>query len=97
MNTISYKDLKKWYLENETCTEYAKKYFGDHQPNIHLTGFYSSPSWNWGYQIGIVGVDSKNYDTGKANQTQWFEVVTQFGSVVSARPINLPILRPVTE
>jgi hypothetical protein len=85
MNTISYKDLKQQYLNNETCREYAKKYFGNNQPNIFVTGFYSSNTWNWGYMIGIVGV-------GKT-KTDWFEVVTQFGEVVSARPINLPILR----
>ena len=81
MNTISYKNLKNYHLENEEAKENAKKYFGDKQPNIYRTGFYSAPSWNWGYQIGIVGTDGK-----------WFEVVTQFGQVKSAREIYLPTL-----
>lgn len=79
MNTLKYKDLKAWYLDNETATENAKKYFGKNQPSIHRTGFYSAPSWNWGYEIGITGVAGK-----------WFEVVTQFGGVVAAVEINLP-------
>lgn len=79
MNTTSYKDLKAWYLNNEQAVANAKQYFGDNQPNIHEIGFYSAPSWNWGYRIGIVGVND-----------MWFEVVTQFGSVVAAREINLP-------
>lgn len=86
MNTISYKDLKNWYLDNEDCKANAKEYFGNRQPSIFRTGFYSSPSWNWGYEIGITGVDT-------AEQTLWFEVVTQFGEVVSARPVNFPVYR----
>ena len=86
MNTIKYKDLKQWYLNNDETKENAKKYFGDKQPSIYQTGFYSAPSWNWAYKIGIVGVRA-----GVSKEIQYFEVVTQFGEVVSARIIDLPI------
>lgn len=84
MNTITYKELQILYLSDSSIKN-AKKYFKDIQPDIYATGFYSSPSWNWGYIIGIVGV--KNEDT-----IQYFEVVTQFGQVVGAREINLPTI-----
>lgn len=87
MNTISYKELKNWYLNNQEAIDNAKQYFGDNQPSIHQTGFYSSPSWNWGYRIGIVGVTGKGIKSG---ETIWFEVVTQFGSVVAAHNVILP-------
>lgn len=79
MNTLTYKEIKDWYLNDEESKENAKKYFGDKQPSIHEIGFYSAPSWNWGYRIGIVKTKGK-----------YFEVVTQFGAVVSARLINIP-------
>lgn len=82
MNTISYRDLKDYYLNNEDAVENAKKYFGKHQPNIYSTGFYSAPSWNWGYRIGITCVHQDD-------QTLYFDVVTQFGEVKAARKINL--------
>lgn len=74
MNTIKYKDLKQWFTQNEDAKALAKKVFNDIQPNIYRTGFYSSPSWNWGYIIGITKVDGTIY-----------EVVTQFGVVKAAR------------
>lgn len=96
MNTIKYKDLRTWFLDNEDAKANAKEYFGDNQPSIHETGFYSAPSWNWGYRIGIVGVtvdigDSEGveYDS---TETKWFEVVTQFGQVKAARAIYMPIV-----
>lgn len=80
MNTISYRDLKAWYLNNDTALQNADIYFkGKRQPSIYTTGFYSSPSWNWGYYLGIVGSNGK-----------WFEVVTQFGEVKAAREVFLP-------
>jgi len=84
-NTIKYKDLQDWYL-NDKAKETAKKFFGDIQPSIHSIGFYSSPSWNWGYQIGIVGIRAE-----VSKEVQWFEVITQFGQVIGARFIHLPI------
>ena len=93
MNTISYKDLKHWYLDNENAVANAKKYFGDKQPSIYATGFYSASSWNWGYSLGIVGVASHDYVTKKDNPIQYFEVVTQFGEVKAAKCITLPVLR----
>ena len=91
MNTIKYKELKKWYLDNETAKENAEKYFGKTQPSIHQTGFYSAPSWNWGYQIGIVGINGSGENEIQSGTIKWFEVVIQFGEVVSAREISLPI------
>lgn len=79
MNTITYKTLKELYLNNEVAKETAKDVFGGTQPLIHATGYYSSPSMNWGYVIGIVGVGDK-----------WYEVVTQFGVVKAAHEIYLP-------
>lgn len=97
MNTIKYIDLKHWYLENETAKENAEKYFGDFQPSLHQTGFYSAPSWNWGYLIGIVGVEGSgsNHDGNgiQSGVTKWFEVVTQFGAVKAAKELYLPTLR----
>lgn len=93
MNTINYKDLKNWYLDNAEAKENAAKYFGKRQPSIHQTGFYSSPSWNRGYIIGIAGVGSINSD-GETS-TIYFEVVTQFGEVKAARKIYIPVVREV--
>jgi hypothetical protein len=92
MNTISYKELKDWYLEDETAIDNAKKYFGNIQPNYYRTGFYSAPSWNWGYQIGIVGINGNGRDGNgiQSGITKWFEIVTQFGVVKAAKDINLP-------
>lgn len=92
MNTISYKELRDWYIDNNDAKANAKKYFGDKQPSIYRTGFYSSPSWNWGYHIGLVGVPDPKDDSSEAVIT-WFEVVTQFGAVVAARKANIPLLR----
>lgn len=82
MNTISYKELKDYYTQNGDAKALAKEVFGDKQPNIYRTGFYSAPSWNWGYLIGLVTVKGQVY-----------EVVTQFGSVVAARKEYLPELK----
>lgn len=90
MNTISYRDLKSKHLDNPLAKANAKEYFGDRQPSIYRTGFYSSPSWNWGYTIGIVGVEFKR--GGGQKDVRWFEVVTQFGAVKSARTIYLEVL-----
>lgn len=84
MNTISYKDLKQWYTDNDDAKALAKEVFGDKQPSIYRTGFYSAPSWNWGYQIGLVNVVNDD-DSETA-----YEVVTQFGSVVAARFAYIP-------
>ncbi len=103
MNTLSYKELKDWYINNDQAKANAKEYFGDSQPSVHDIGFYSSPSWNWGYRIGIVGVNGSGskhttteglvYGNGiQSGTVRWFEVVTQFGSVVAARQINLPVV-----
>lgn len=81
-NTISYKELKDWYINNENAVQLADMVFGDKQPSIYRTGFYSSPSWNWGYLIGLVKTDGIVY-----------EVVTQFGEVKAARVANIPVLR----
>lgn len=79
MNTIKYADLKAWYLNNDTAKQNAMDYFtGKPQPSIYQTGFYSAPSWNWGYIIGIAKANGK-----------LFEVVTQFGHVTAAREIHL--------
>ena len=79
MNTIKYRDLQNLYLNNKDARALAKEIFGDRQPSIYQTGFYSSPSWNWGYQIGLVReADNKIY-----------EVVTRFGCVEAARKIWL--------
>jgi hypothetical protein len=103
MNTISYKELKDWYLNNEDAKANAKKYFGDNQPSLHETGFYSAPSWNWGYKLGIVGVNGTGsdykteegliYGNGiQSGTVKYFEVVTQFGAVKAAREINIPVI-----
>ena len=90
MNTVSYKELKDCYLNNETARENAKKYFGMNQPTIHETGFYSAPSWNWAYRIGIVGVGGTGENGIQSGTIKWFEVVTQFGEVKAAIEIYLP-------
>jgi len=90
MNTISYKDLKEYYLNNEQAKENAKKYFREIQPSIYSTGFYSAPSWNWGYQIGIIGVNGTGENGIQSGTVKYFEVVTQFGQVKSAREAYLP-------
>lgn len=83
MNTLSYRELKDWYLENDTACQNADIYFkGKRQPSIHGTGFYSAPSWNWGYHLGLVSANGKV-----------FEVVTRFGEVKAAREVNIPELR----
>ncbi len=82
MNTLTYKELKDWYLNDETAKANAEQYFGKNQPSIYHTGFYSAPSWNWGYRLGLVQVKDKV-----------FEVVTQFGEVKAAREVNIPVLR----
>jgi hypothetical protein len=96
MNTISYKELKDWYLNDEDAKANAKKYFGNKQPSIYETGFYSAPSWNWGYRLGLVGVNGTGSDHDgngiQSGTTKVFEVVTQFGEVKAARLINIPIL-----
>lgn len=78
-NTISYKELKDWYLHDENAIQLADMLFGDKQPNIYRTGFYSAPSWNWAYLIGLVKVGDTVY-----------EVVTQFGTVKAARVAYIP-------
>ena len=104
MNTITYKELKAWYLDNQDARDNAEKYFGDKQPSIYSTGYYSAPSWNWGYEIGIVGIPGSGseyqteeglvYGNGiQSGVTKYFEIVTQFGVVKTAREINLPELR----
>ena len=95
-NTIKYADLKQWYLNNDEARANAKKYFGNKQPSIYRTGFYSAPSWNWGYHIGLVEVRGYHY-TAKTKQEvhQVFEAVTQFGSVVAAMPVQLPIMEAI--
>jgi len=80
VNTITYKDLKQWYINNDDAEETAKKVFGGKQPSIHQTGFYSSPSWGWGYIIGIAKDDFSG---------ELYEAVTQFGVVKAARIIYL--------
>lgn len=77
MNTINYRDLKALYLTDEA------------KANIYHTGFYSAPSWN-----GIVGVRSYDYShkIPKENPVQYFEVVTQFGTIKSATPVHLPVV-----
>lgn len=82
MNTISRKELNELYLNNEGGIANAKKYFGNRQPSIYRTGRYSSPSWDWVYEIGITTIKT---DT----DLLYFEVVTQFGRVVSAIPLYL--------
>lgn len=81
MNTITYQDLKRWYLNNEDAVANAKKYFGKLQPSMLETGFYSAASWNWGYRIGLVTI--KRVGT--------FECVTAFGVVEAARRVHLPV------
>lgn len=85
-NTISYRELKDWYIKNDDAVANAKKYFGKTQPSILATGFYSAPSWNWGYKIGLCEVDGVGV----------FEVVTQFGEVVAARREHLPKIKPTS-
>lgn len=78
-NTISHRELKDWYLDNENAIQLADMVFGDKQPSIYRTGFYSAPSWNWAYIIGLVKVGDNVY-----------EVVTQFGEVKAARVAYIP-------
>lgn len=86
MNTISYRDLKAWYTENADAKALAAEVFGDRQPSNYSIGFYSAPSWNWAYQIGLVNVQDAD---GTINT---YEVVTQFGGVVAARRAFIPTI-----
>ena len=89
MNTITYKELKNRYLNDDTAKANVNIYFTgkNEQPSIHRTGFYSAPSWNWAYLIGIVTVQT-TMDGEPIEKT--FEVVTQFGQVKAARLIHIP-------
>lgn len=89
MNTISYKDLKAFYLDNEKAQQTAREVFGKTQPSVYQTGFYSAPSWNWGYIIGITSVQRILSNT---QIVKYYEVVTQFGEVKGAREIYIPII-----
>ncbi len=80
MNSLKYKELRTWFLDNEEAKKLAKEVFGDCQPSIYQTGFYSSPSWNWGYIIGIAK-DNLSGDI--------YEVVAQFGQIKDARKVWL--------
>jgi len=88
------------FVDNKDYIDNAKLYFGNHQPTIFQTGWYSAPSWNWSYIVGIAGIKGEGqfytteegltYGNGvEVGTTQYFEVVTQFGGVVASRPINL--------
>ncbi len=78
MGKITRKELNNYYLIDEKL-EAAKNIFGNQKLTIYQTGYYSAPSWNWGYFIGLVVKDGKTY-----------EVVTRFGEVVSAMQFYLP-------
>jgi hypothetical protein len=91
MNTISYRDLKSLYTDNEDAKALAKRVFADTQPRIYETGFYSSPSWNWGYRIGIVSVtELASNGESELDTIKYYEVVTQFEGVKAARQIYIP-------
>jgi hypothetical protein len=66
------------FLDNKENKATAKEVFGDHQPSIIKTGWYSAPSWNWSYSYGITQQEGKTYF-----------VVTGFGQVEAAREFDL--------
>jgi len=76
---IDRKELNS-FINNKDNQATAKEVFGDKQPSIIQTGWYSAPSWNWSYQVGFC-------DVMVNSELQIFEVVTQFGSVEAARRV----------
>jgi hypothetical protein len=68
--------LKQWGQENEVVSELIKN---GAQPTLTMIGYYSAPSWNWAYQIGIVRIG-----------TEFYELLTQFGQVKGGREIYMP-------
>lgn len=77
------------FLKDSEYKQNAETYFGKHQPSIYKTGWYSTDSWNWAYEIGLTSYHRTGQDAKDFGKVQWFEVITQFGSVVAARKINL--------
>ena len=77
------------FINDKELQQNAKTYFPDHQPHIFQTGYYSAPSWNWSYQVGITSIARTKQDAKDFGDVQYFEVVTQFGEVKAARKINL--------
>lgn len=77
------------FIDDKEFKDNAQAYFGDHQPHIWQTGYYSAPGWNWAYQVGITCINDY-FDDRSVSGRQYFEVVTQFGEVKAARKINLP-------
>lgn len=67
---------KQWGEENKVIAKLMKQ--TRFQPYMFTTGYYSAPSWNWGYVFGIVKI-------GKA----YYELMTQFGCIVGGREIYI--------
>lgn len=77
---MKYSDVKlyrEWGEQNPVISKLMKD--DNFQPNIFQTGFYSAPSWNWGYVFGIVTIGGTVY-----------EVMTRFGSLEGGREIYMP-------
>ncbi len=91
---IDRKDLFD-FLRYQANIDTAKEVFGNTQPQIIQTGWYSTPSWNWSYQVGFCDVMIDVIAPGGKGQIpyameqelQLFEVVTQFGEVKAARRV----------
>jgi len=72
---ISRSDLYP-FLNSEENKKTAREVFGDVQPYVIQTGWYSSPSWNWSYLVGIAKRGGEVY-----------RVVTAFGQVEAAQKL----------
>lgn len=74
------KQLQKWGKDNEVIQKLMAKEMV--QPSIYRTAYYSAPSWNWAYEIGLATIDGVVY-----------ELLTQFGSIKGGREIYMPTYR----
>jgi len=71
------KRLIEWGKDDEVVSKLISKEMI--QPRIERVAYYSAPSWNWAYEIGIAEIDGVLY-----------ELLTQFGSVKGGRQLWLP-------
>ena len=71
------KQFEEWGKDNKIIAKMMSNK-SNFQPQMYTTGCYSSPSWNWSYQFGIVKIG-----------TRYYELMTQFGGVCGGREIYI--------
>ena len=72
------KQYKKWGNSTDVHKTSIVDMFKGNQPSGYDTGYFAPSQANWCYQFTIVKLNN-----------EIFEVVTQFGTVVGGRMINL--------